>query len=365
MRNSLLSEEQSTSGAWRPSEVFAAETPDIQDRLLGWWYTLTAVPELPANASFARREAVRRIRLFSTVTFFFLVVLLIFLPACPMLADPYATALDTLLIMVTIITLVINRMGKPIIAGIVLVIAAELVLTAVITTTLPFDEMSLQLYDLYLIIDLLAVSLIPPQSIFFLAACNSLFIYFDLMFQPRIPIMSHDLITQFIPVLVRPIGLQIIIAGVAYIWVRSANRAITRADRAEMVAALEHTIAEERSFSEQAKTQLEANIQQLVAMHTEAVNTQTIAKIPYAPDARILWPLIGVINSLWVRLQRAHQTEQELQQLKQMIASYAGLLRQGSLTPHRPIPIYRTKTDLDALILEIGNLQRTLREHQS
>lgn len=362
MRNSLISDTPSTSGTWSPSEVITTEAPDLQERLLGWWYALTAVPEAPINASFAKREAVRRIRLFSTVNFFFIVVLLIFLPACPMLANPYVTALDASLIVVTVIALFINRMGMPFLAGVIVVIAAEITLTAVITTTLPFDEMSLQLYDLYLIIDLLAVSLIPPQSIFFLALINSVFIYFDLMYQPHIAILQHDLITQFIPIVVRPIGLQIIIAGVAYIWVRSATRAITRADRAEMVAALEHTIAEERSFSEQAKTQLEENIQQLVAMHAEAMNGQMIAKIPYPQEARILWPLIGVINSLWVRLQRAHQTEQELRQLKQVIASYAGLLHQGSLTPQKPVPIYRTKTELDALILEIGNLQRTLRE---
>lgn len=363
MRNSLLSEKTSSSGTWSPSDVIAPETSDLQNRLLGWWYTLTAIPEAPANASFAKREAVRRVRLFSTVTFFFLVVLIIFLPACPMLANPYVTALDSSLIVATIITLIINRMGKPFLAGVLLVIASEIVLTAVITTTLPFDEMSLQLYDLYLIIDLLAVSLIPPQSIFFLAACNSIFIYLDLMYQPHIPSMAHDLITQFLPIVVRPIGLQIIIAGVAYIWVRSATRAITRADRAEMVASLEHTIAEERSFSEQAKTQLEESIQHLVLLHAEAMNGQTIAKIPYSQDAKILWPLVGVINSLWVRLQRAHQTEQELRQLKQMITSYAGLLHQGALSPQKPVPIYRTKTELDALILEIGNLQRTLREH--
>jgi hypothetical protein len=364
MRNSSLSETPSTSGVWSPSEVIATETSDLHDRLLGWWYALTAVPEVAANASFAKREAVRRVRLFSTVSFFFLLVLFIFLPACPFLPNPYVTALDASLIVATGFTIVINRMKKPLLAGILLVIASEIVLTAVITTTLPFDEISLQLYDLYLIIDLLAVSLIPPQYIFFLAACNSIFIWFDLMYQPHIPFMQHDLLTQFIPIVVRPIGLQVIVAGVTYIWVRSVSRAIARADRAEMVAALEHTIAEERSSSENAKTQLEESIQQLVLMHAEAMNGQMIAKIPYSQDAKILWPLIGVINSLWVRLQRSHQTEQELRQLRQMITSYAGLLRQGSLTPQRPVPIYRTKTDLDALILEIGNLQRTLREHQ-
>ncbi len=361
MHNSLLSETPSTSGSWSPSEVIA-DQPDRQDRLLGWWYALTATPELPASASFVKREAVRRVRLFSTVTFFYLLVLVIFLPVCPLLPNKNITLLDIIIIGITMGTLGLNRLGKPLLAGIILVIASEIVLAAVITTTLPFDETSIQFYDLFLIVDLLAVSLIPPQSIFLLAICNSVFIYLDLMYQPQTPVLAHDLVTQFMPVMIRPVGLQIIIAGVAYIWVRSMTKAITRADRAEMVAALEHTIAEERSSSDLAKTQLEESIQQLVLMHTEAMNGQMIAKISYPQEAQILWPLIGVINSLWVRLQRSHQTEYELRQLKQMIASYAGLLRQGALAPQQPVPIYRTKTDLDTLILEIGNLQRTLRE---
>src|SRR5207245_5433339 len=109
--------------------------------------------------------------------------------------------------------------------------------------------------------------LIPPQSIFILALFNSLFIYLDLIYQQHTSVLANDLATQFIPVMIRPVGLQIIIAGVAYLWVRSATRAITRADRAEMVAALEHTIAEERASFELAKTQLEESIQQLVLMH--------------------------------------------------------------------------------------------------
>src|SRR5437660_2411411 len=347
--------------AWSPAEVLTAE-PDWQDRLLGWWYHLAAIPEPPAEASFVRREIARRVRLFSTVAFFFLVVLIIFFPACIFLPNHLVIYMDGLIIGITVFTILLNRLRRPFIAGIILVVASELVLTIVILTTLPFDETSIQLYDLYLIIDLLAVSLLRPQTIFALAFCNSLFIYFDLMYQQHTQVLANDLVTQFIPVLVRPIGLQIIIAGVAYLWVRSSTRAMTRADRAEMIAALEHTIAEERAYSEQARTQLEESIQQLVKAHIEAVNGQIVAKIPYPPEAKILWPLIGVINSLWVRLQHTHQMEHELRQLKQAITAYAEILHQVAHAPQQPLPMYRTKTDLDPLILAIGHLQRTLRK---
>jgi hypothetical protein len=360
MSNSFSPEGSSFERSWSPADIITVE-PDWQDRLLGWWYDLTAHPEPPANVSFVRREAVRRVRLFSTVAFFFLLILLIFLPACLFLKNHLVIYMDGAIICITVFTLMLNRAGRTFLAGVILVLASEIVLTAVIMTTLPLDEPSIQLYDLYLIVDLLAVSLIPPQSIFALAFVNSLFIGLDLVFQPHTQGMATDLVTQFIPMLVRPVGLQIIIAGVAYLWVRSATRAITRADRAEMVAKLEHTLAEERAHFEQAKVQLEQSIQQLVKTHADAMNGQMVAKISYPPEARILWPLIGVINSLWVRLQHTHQTEHDLQQLKQAIASYAAILHKSMLAPQQPLPIYQTRTELDGLIFAVGSLQQALR----
>ena len=42
------------------------------------------------------------------------------------------------------------------------------------------------------------------------------------------------------------IGLQLIVATVAYLWVRSANQAILRADRAETIALLQQAISEQK-----------------------------------------------------------------------------------------------------------------------
>ncbi|MGH2479316.1 MAG: hypothetical protein ACRDHW_06650 [Ktedonobacteraceae bacterium] len=358
MKNTLLPE---TSKNWLSSEMLEAKL-DRQDRLLGWWYRLTAVPEPPASATFLKREAARRMRSFSVVSFFFLLVLTIFIPACFFLPNHFIIYCDVGAICAGLFTLILNRQGMSLLAGILLVITAELALTLGILTTLPMDEPSIQLYDLYLIIDLLAVSLMPAGSIFLLALCNSLFIGLDLIYQPHMPGLQQDLAIQLIPMLVRPIGLQIMIAGVAYLWVRSSARAITRADRAEMIANLEHTIAEERSSSELARKQLEESIEQLVKIHTEGMNKQMVAKVSYPPEAKILWPLIGVINSLWVRLQHAHQTEYELYQLKQAIAMYAELLRRAQLTPQQPIPLYQTKTDIDTLMFAVRNLQATFHE---
>lgn len=362
MRNTPLPERPATSQAWLSGEMLET-APDRQDRLLGWWYKLTAIPEPPMSASFLKREEARRVRLFSTVAFFFLLILIMFIPGCLFTPNRLVIYLDLTLIGITLFTIYLNRLGKPFIAGTILVIMSELVLAAVIATTLPFDGIDLPLYDLFVVVDLLAVSLIQPQSIFILAICNSIFMGFDLAYQQRTAALTNALATQFEPTLIGPIGLQLIVAGVAYLWVRNSTRAIKRADKAEMIAKLEHTLAEERSSSELAKRQLEESIERLVKAHAEAMNKQMIAKIAFPPEAKILWPLIGVINSLWVRLQRAHQTEYELYQLKQATAMYAELLHRAMLTPRQPITIYQTRTDLDALMLAVRNLHETLREH--
>ncbi len=359
MKNTLFPGNSVSSKDWLSGELLKVE-PDQQDRFLRRWYKWTAVPEPPTSASFLKRETARRIRLFSTVAFFFMLLLVLILPACLVTTNHLDLYLDSVLIGMTGVALIINRNGKPLIAGTILVLIAELVLIGVILTTTPFDGINLALYDLFVVVELLAVSLIQPQWVFVLALFDSLFIGLDLMYQPHTPYLAQALTTQYLPTASDPIVLQLIVAGVAFLWVRNSTRAIIRADRAEMVAKLEHTIAEERLSSELARKQLEESIEQLVTAHTEAINSrQMVAKVSYPPEAKILWPLIGVINSLWVRLQRAHQTEYELHQLKQAITMYVELLHRAQLTPQQPIPMYQTKTNLDSLMLAVRNLQNT------
>jgi hypothetical protein len=157
-------------------------------------------------------------------------------------------------------------------------------------------------------------------------------------------------------VLARPVGLQLIIAGVVFIWVSSATNAIARANKAEMIATLEHTIAEQGTLIEKEKQALEESIKQIVQAHVDATNGQLVTRIPY-PPAKVLWPLVGVVNSLWIRLRHSQQNEQELNQLKQAISAYTALVHRASISSQQAVPMQRTGTALDPLILSIGKLQ--------
>lgn len=355
MNNPLLSPTGPTPTQTWSSEV-GMQKAERHNRFFTWLYKNTA-PPVPTNPTFIQREADRKARLLSTVAFYFLATLVLFIPAT--LLMPISTFyLDLIIIAITVGALFANKAGKTFAAGVIIVATYEIALALGVVLICPFDPTSLQLYDLFIIGELLAVSLLPIRAIVIVALLNSAFIWLDLITHPLSPGLADALKTQFLPALVRPIGLQFIVAGVVFLFVSSAAKAIERANRAEMVATLEHIVAEQRAVSEQEKQSLEESIQQLVQAHISASNGQIAARLPY-PPAKVLWPLVGVINSLWMRLQRSNQTEHELKQVKQAIATYSSMLDKASQQPYQPLPMLRTGTDLDQLVLSIRNLQST------
>jgi hypothetical protein len=342
---------------WTPTEVVEQESEQRDAGLVRWWYNWTAPARPPANASFVRREADRRARLLSVVAFFFLVVMVLFFPAS-LLMPRITTFAVVFAALAAFFAVLVNRTGKTTLAGLIMVVGSEIALTSAILEMRPFPVVDVQLYDLYVIIILLAVTLLPARYIFLFALAHSAFIGVDITM-----VLANDLQIQLIPAIVRPIGLQIMVASVAYIWVRSATRAIERANRAEMVAALEHTIAEQRAFIEREKQELEESIQQLIRAHVDAANGQLMGRVAY-PPAKALWPLVGAMNSLWVRLQRTQQLEGELQQLHQAIAYYIQLIQRNSVLGQTTLPLVRTGTSLDQLLLAMKTLYSPSRQQE-
>lgn len=331
---------------WDTNEVIGQESE--QGGMFQWWYALTAPPPVPGSGSFIQREVDRKARSLSSVAAFFLCVLLLFLPACFFMGTIIIFA-DSLAIVGTLIGLIVNRLGGTRAAGIIIVLGAEIALGIAILLKGPFQPADVQLYDLYALIILLVASLLPPRALFLFAAAHSVFIIVELYIHPDTPALAQNLQpqAQLFPAIVRSVGLQLLGSTVAYIWVRSAARAIERANRAEMVATLEHTIAQERASGERAKQELEESIQMLIQAQMAATKGQMANQLPY-PPAKVLWPLVGAMNLLWTRLQRSQQIEREHQHLQQMISAYIRVVqkdRQASL------PLAQTGTMLDQLIL--------------
>ena len=148
------------------------------------------------------------------------------------------------LIIVCIATL-LNRLGLTVAAGILLSGSIMLFYALLLVSGGPLGAGDLPLYDQLAIAELVAVSFLPPRRVFLVALVNSLFIWSDLTFQPKTAFLHTMLANNYITILARPLALQLLVAVVAYFWVRGAIHAFTRANRAEEIAALERTIAEQ------------------------------------------------------------------------------------------------------------------------
>jgi|SRR5581483_7609903 len=363
MNNSFFSEQpaafsEQAQQPWSPTNI-VNQGGDWLDRVLGWWYKFTAPPRARADATFLERESDRKARLASTIGFVYLLLLVIVSPA--VLTAQFAAIISYLIsIAIIICALIANKAGKTTITSILLVLMFESGLASSIMAIKPLDATDVQLYDLFIVGELLAVSLLPVYSVFILALVNSVFVTVDLFYLPHTHTLAAILQQQGSAVLIRPIAIQIITACVTALWVYTSSKANERANRAEMIATLEHDMAEQRLVFEKEKQELEDSIQQLVQAHVDAKNGQIDARIPY-PPAKVLWPLVGVVNSLWVRLQGAEQTERSMQQLEQAISSYTDVLQQATQFPQQPLTWKRTGTRLDPLILAIKTIHESQR----
>jgi hypothetical protein len=310
--------------------------------LITWWYQLTALPEASETATFAQREAVRRSRLLSIIVFWLLFIFLIFFPGCFLLPNHYVIFADLGMMIICVIALFLNKAGKPKIAGLLLTVAFELALTMVIFTTQPLDEPSIQQYELSVFGELLCVSLLNPGSVFLVMAYNIAMITASLLWQPTTAAFASDLQTQFIPLLLRPIGVQILVALVSYLWVKGTTEAIGRADRAETIAQLEHELAVQ-------KQKLEEGVQQILQTHVAIANGNLDARAPLTQD-NVLWQIAKALNTLLVRLQRASQAEKQLQRVVQAVNTTVNTIQLAEQMNQMP-RISLTRTEIDPLIM--------------
>ncbi len=337
------------------------EKKDLLDRLFGWWYRLTMPPQPPANASILKKEAYRQHRTISTVGILFLCLEIMDI-AVVVGANSMVMNVDYALVYIFIAAMMVaNRFGRPVLAGSIPVFGCEILLVFTIIYMYPeMNIVSIMFYGLFVFIELLSISLLPIRFVFVFAILDSAFIVLDYFFQPK----SAELIQAIgsgpngLVVFGVPVALQFLVAFISALWVSTAKSASKRANRAEMMAAIESAVAKDRLLVDQEKQELEASIQQLVQAYTDTNSGRMIERIPY-PPTKVLWPLVGVLNMLWMRLRSAQHTEAELARLKQAITAYDALLQRMAQTPNQSLPLLRTGTDIDLLNISLQAVQKS------
>jgi hypothetical protein len=319
--------------------------------LLQRWYALTAIPEAPAHAEFAQREAARKSRLTSSVLFFFTIMVVVLLPACFLAPYPSYFWLDLGLVCSCIVALALNRQGYTIAAGVLVNVTGFLALTIALFSTIPFDETTLQGYDMYVIVELLSVSLLPTRSIFFAAILSMGSVIVTLFTMKHTVTLDADLHNRLLIIVARPIGTLFLVAGVAYILAATMEAAIERAGRAELVARLQHEIAEREHALAEQKRELDIGIQQILSTHVAVANGDWNARAPLTQD-NVLWQIARALNTLLVRFQRAAQAERDLHRVEQVVAYYVENLQQAE-QEQRTLVLPLAHTPLDPLVVAL------------
>jgi hypothetical protein len=118
-----------------------------------------------------------------------------------------------------------------------------------------------------------------------------------------------------------PIALQLIVALVSYLWVRSAQDALRRIDRAEEIALLERREVERTR-------DLKEGVQQLLAVHVQLANGNFNTRVP-AVRNRDLWQIGNSLNNLIARLASFRQSASHMQITLQQTAQEAQRIAQA------------------------------------
>jgi hypothetical protein len=294
-----------TPDAWNnPTATLplAAKRPNI-------WLRLTSNAWSAPQETVADHERARRNTLASWIILGLLAMVLILIPAG--LADPTTLVALVAAAVGLVVAALLNRFGQTTIAGVLLIVLILGAILGAITGSpggLPLVD--LPAYDLMVIAIVVAASILSSGSAFIVAGVNIILIVLDFNLQTY----STDLQRQLAQIgvlglLARPVALQVIIATVAYLWVRGLQDQVRRADRAEEIAHLESLVADQ-------KRALEYGVDQLSQAFVRSANGDYNVRVNI-PQHNPLWGVGAQMNTFVQRLGAANQANFELERARQ------------------------------------------------
>lgn len=338
----------------RQSERTASERSPAG--LFSIWYRLTSSPEPARTASFQERERFRRGRTGSQISIALFLLIFISFPAAFAGSNSLLIGILTGNLFALCLALLLNRLGKVNLAGIIIVIGVIFSPTTnIVTTPGGLNTSVLPIFGFLVLSLVVTISFLPPGWVFVVAASNSLFTFVVLKLLPSSGEL-HNVLQVAFPGIVTPIILsQWIVAIVSYLWVRGAQQAILRADRAEEIANLERRELERQRSEIEQKQQLDMGIQQLIQTHMKVANGDFAARAPLMKE-NILWQVAYSLNNLLARLQSYQlfnvQQKKNQEALNYLIQAVQQAKREGG-----PLRVQRTGTPVDALIIELSSLR--------
>ena len=319
-----------------------------------WWLRLTSSGWDRPLLTIEDRENARRSRLTSYIILGLIVADLVLVPVGG--GDPSSLVAVIVVGIGLVIAAVLNRNGWVVAAGTLLVLlVCGGIVGSLLGSSVGLSLDDLPAFDLLAVSVVIAASILPRAAAFYTAAFNILLICLVFFGQTHASDLQSDILYYgsyaegSAVLLARPIAIQIILAVVAYLWVRGTDDAIRRADRAEEIAAMEHAIAEQ-------KRQLDIGVQQILETHVRVANGDFTARAPMNQE-NILWQIAASLNNLLTRLQRSGQAEYQLRRTDEELRRLALAIRDAQAGRH-PIWPAPSGTPADLIIELIGRSTR-------
>lgn len=287
--------------------------------ILAWWYQHAAPPDPPPGATFEQRDLVRRGRIASAIMLFLTCILVLVAPIG--LLGPNTQIFFTAISIWVVIGLciVLNRKGKVNLVGFLLCLSIIAGMYASILRApggMSLDEKDI----LYLLIfgELFIGAILPVNWVFFPALMNITFGVVELTTAPHTALFASLLPTSGPTILFRFIQIHILVTAVMWIVGQHAREAIKRADRAEEIARLQHTLAQLNAAQMQDAQRLQYTTQAIIDILTRIAQGDLQARVPLV-EGETLWPLVGSLNTLLARYQGARHQAQELERIRPQV----------------------------------------------
>jgi hypothetical protein len=235
-----------------------------------------------------------------------------------------AAALPALVIgiLALAIAYTLNRLDRVTVAGVVLVTAIfALYLVPTLVTGAQLDTIDLRLFFVPVEAVLVAAIVLPPASVFVVAALNIATILALTLGAPHTTAFTALAVSgQVARTIEQATGLNLLVASLAYSWVRSAERALARMDRAEAVATLQQRALVQKQAPE-------AEVTHLLDIHVRVANGDLGARAQMQQH-HMLWMVGVALNNLLARYQGLRTADLRLQATERAVASLILALRQ-------------------------------------
>ncbi len=316
------------------------------------WRRLSASPEPSPDASLEKHEVYRHTRLASIIILVMFGAIIISIPSA-FVGQSYLFFILGTECILNVIAMAFNRRGNWQVSGLIISFTyTGAVWGFLLSTPGGLNPSVLPALVLLVMPEILVAALLPSWCVFVDATINSLFAFLAITYMPHTAAFEAMLSGAYAYGAIGTTIVQFLVASVTFLWSRSTQQAIYRADRAQEIVRLQRYLTERDRAQAVQKQQLEASIQQIEMALEQIANGNLSVRVPLTPE-NTLWSIAGKLNNLLNRFYRMIGAEQRLQMLSVEIARLTDAVRFAKAGNY----VVRTAfkgTPVDQLILELN-----------